>query len=147
MNVIITGSGRAGSHLAAILVARGDRVRLVGPIDQRVAELRPDLPADVPVVGDPTDPAVLEAAGIREAQVLVAVTDRDETNLVVTSLARFEYGLRRTIARVNEPRHAWLFGPEMGVDVALDQADLIGRLIADQAGDPGATSTGGESAA
>jgi trk system potassium uptake protein TrkA len=60
------------------------------------------------------------------------VTGADETNLVVTTLARFEFGVPRIIARVNNPKNAWLFTPEMGVDVALNQADLIAHLIAEE---------------
>ena len=75
---------------------------------------------------------MLEAAGIRQANVVAAVTGADETNLVVTSLARFEFDVPRTIARVNNPKNAWLFTPEMGVDVALNQADLMAHLIAEE---------------
>lgn len=67
-----------------------------------------------------------------KADVVAAVTGADETNLVATSLARFEFGVPRIIARVNNPRNAWLFTPEMGVDVALNQADLIAHLIAEE---------------
>ena len=69
---------------------------------------------------------------MRRADVVAAVAGTDETNLAATSLARFEFGVPRTIARVNDPRHAWLFGPEMGVDVALSQADLLAHLIAEE---------------
>jgi trk system potassium uptake protein TrkA len=54
------------------------------------------------------------------------------SNLVVTNLARFEFGVPRTIARVNHPRNAWMFTPEMGVDVALNQTDLMAHLIAEE---------------
>jgi trk system potassium uptake protein TrkA len=53
-------------------------------------------------------------------------------NLVVTSLARFEFGVPRTIARVNRPHNAWLFTEAMGVDVALNQADLMAHLIVEE---------------
>ena len=82
--------------------------------------------------GNGTDPSVLEAAGIRQADVVAAVSRADETNLVITSLARFEFNVPRTIARVNNPKNAWLFTPEMGVDVALNQADLMAHLIAEE---------------
>ena len=72
---------------------------------------------------------MLEAADIRQAAIVAALTGADETNLVITSLARFEFGVPRTIARVNNPKNAWLFTAEMGVDVALDQADLIARMV------------------
>jgi trk system potassium uptake protein len=60
------------------------------------------------------------------------VTGDDEINLVVTSLARFEFNVARVIARVNNPKNAWLFTPVMGVDVALNQADLIARMVAEE---------------
>jgi trk system potassium uptake protein TrkA len=64
--------------------------------------------------------------------VVAAVTGSDETNLTVASLARFEFRVPRVIARVNDPRNAWLFTAEMGVDVYLNQADLIAHLIAEE---------------
>jgi trk system potassium uptake protein TrkA len=115
-----------------MLIARGDRVRVVEGRAAVIARLARQLPADVVVAGSPVDPAVLGAAGARSAQVVAAVTDTDEANLVITSLARFEFGVPRTIARVNESSHAWMFTREMGVDVALDQADIIGHLIAEE---------------
>jgi trk system potassium uptake protein TrkA len=84
------------------------------------------------VAGDGSSPEVLESAGITHAQVLAAVTGADETNLVATTLGRFEFGVPRTIARVNNPLNAWLFTPEMGVDVAVNQADLMAHLIREE---------------
>jgi trk system potassium uptake protein TrkA len=84
------------------------------------------------VFGDGSSPNILESAGIRQAQVLAAVTGEDEANLVITSLARFEFGVPRTIARVNNPKNAWLFTAEMGVDVGLNQTDILAKLIAEE---------------
>jgi trk system potassium uptake protein TrkA len=63
---------------------------------------------------------------------IAAGTGSDETNLVVCSLARLEFKVPRVIARVNNPKNAWLYTPEMGVDVALNQADLLAHLIAEE---------------
>lgn len=63
---------------------------------------------------------------------VAAVSRADETNLVVTSLARFEFNIPRTIARVNAPKNVWLFTPEIGVDVALNQAYLMAHLLAEE---------------
>ena len=76
----------------------------------------------------PTPWSFLAAAG----QVLAAVTEEDEANLVITSLAKFEFNVPRVIARVNNPKNAWLFNSEMGVDVALNQADILATLIAEE---------------
>jgi len=53
-------------------------------------------------------------------------------NSVITSLARFEFQVSRTIARINNPKNAWMFTPDMGVDVALNQADLMAHVIAEE---------------
>jgi trk system potassium uptake protein TrkA len=132
MRVIIVGGGKVGTHLASLLLAEGYRVKVIEERREEIPRLHSDLPTEVVVQGNGTDPNVLEAAGIRRADVVAAVTGADETNLVVTSLARFEFGMPRIIARVNNPKNAWLFTPEMGVDVALNQADLMARLIAEE---------------
>jgi trk system potassium uptake protein len=74
----------------------------------------------------------MDAAGIKTAHVLAAVTGEDEANLVVTTLARFEFNVPRTIALVNNPKNAWLFTLEMGVDVALNQTDILAGLIVEE---------------
>ncbi len=132
MNVVIVGGGRTGSHLAGLLLAGGHQVRVVESRDETVVKLRLELPAAAVVAGDGADPKVLIAAGIREAQVVAVVTGADEDNLVVATMARSEFSVPRVIARVNNPRNAWLFTPAMGVDVVLNQADLMAKLIAEE---------------
>ena len=63
---------------------------------------------------------------------MAAVTGEDEDNLVITTLGRFEFGVPRVIARVNNPKNAWLFTSEMGVDVALSQSDILAKLIIEE---------------
>lgn len=132
MNVLIVGGGKVGTHLAKLLLASGHNVKLVEQAPDELVRLDADLPAGTVTQGSGTDPAVLEAAGVREANVLAAVTGLDETNLVACSLARFEFAMPRTIARVNHPKNAWMYTAEMGVDVALNQADLMAHLIAEE---------------
>ena len=132
MFVIVVGGGKTGSHLARQLIEEGQRVRLIENRPEIIERLQLELPRDVIVFGDGSSPAVLENAGIQQAQVLAAVTGEDEANLVVTTLARFEFNVPRIIARVNNPKNAWLFTPEMGVDVSLNQTDILARLIAEE---------------
>ena len=131
-NVLIVGGGRIGAYLGSLLLEGGDEIRLVESDPTRVRKLGATLPANLVIQGSGTDPDVLEAAGARLADTVVAVTERDETNLVVMSLAKFEFAVRRTIARVNNPSNAWLYTAHMGVDVALNQADIIGHLVAEE---------------
>ena len=132
MFVIIVGGGKTGSFLAQQLLIDGYAVRLIENRPEIVANLQESLPAEVVVHGDGSAPGVLENAGILQANVLVAVTGEDEANLVITTLARFEFRVARTIARVNNPKNFWLFTPEMGVDVGLNQTELLTRLIEEE---------------
>jgi trk system potassium uptake protein TrkA len=84
------------------------------------------------MLGNGTDPNVLESAGIYRANLIVVVTGADETNLVICSLARLEFKVPQIISRVNNPKNAWLYTPEMGVDIAINQAELLGHLIIEQ---------------
>lgn len=132
MNVIIVGGGKVGADLAGLLCAGGHRVRVIELRPERIPLLQSELPPEVVVQGSGTDPALLQSVDIRQAQVVAAVTGSDETNLVVTNLARLEFAVPRTIARINNPKNAWMFTPEMGVDVALNQSDLMAHLIAEE---------------
>ena len=132
MNAIIVGGGKTGSHLASQLLKEGHQVKVIEARSDVLERLREELPTDAVVEGDGTSPAVLEVAGITQTDVLVAVTGEDENNLVVTTLARFEFNVPRIIARVNNPKNAWLFTPEMGVDVAVNQTDILAKLILEE---------------
>jgi trk system potassium uptake protein TrkA len=132
MNVIIVGGGKVGSHLAIILLRGGHSIRVVDDRHDVIERLNQELPKGVVVSGEMSSPAVLEEAGVAKANVLAAVTDQDDTNLVITTLAKFEFHVPRVISRVNDPKNGWLFTPEMGVDVAISQADMMARLIAEE---------------
>jgi trk system potassium uptake protein len=132
MNVIIVGGGKVGSHLANILLRGGHSIRVVDDRHDVIERLKKELPEGVVVRGEMSSPAVLEEAGIAQANVLAAVTDQDDTNLVITTLAKFEFRVPRVISRVNNPKNGWLFTEEMGVDVSINQADMMARLIAEE---------------
>jgi trk system potassium uptake protein TrkA len=132
MNVMIVGGGKVGTYLASMLLAGGHQVKVIEMRKQEIPRLQNELSKDAVILGNGTDPNVLESAGIYNVQVVAAATGADEVNLVVTSLSRFEFRVPRTIARINNPKNAWMFTPDMGVDVALNQADLMAHLIAEE---------------
>jgi trk system potassium uptake protein TrkA len=132
MYVIVVGGGNTGSQLAKFLIDAGHTVRVIDERPIVLQKLAKEIPADCIINGDGSSPAILEKAGIHKAQVLAAVTGLDETNLVITSLARFEFNVKRVIARINNSKNAWLFTPEMGVDVSLNQAEILSRLTAEE---------------
>jgi trk system potassium uptake protein TrkA len=132
MKVLIAGGGRTGSHLAHLLHEQKHEVCLVESRADTLASLHRELPTEIVFEGEPTDPHVLEAAGIADAQVLAAVTAVDSDNLVICGLGKQVYNVQRIIARINNPRHAWLFTREMGVDIAINQADLMAKVIEEE---------------
>lgn len=132
MYVIVVGGGKVGAYLANLLLSSGERVKVIEERREDIPALQRELPVEAVMHGSGADPLVLEAAGIRQADAVAAVTGSDETNLVVAGLARSEFNVPRVIARVNDPRNAWMFTPKLGVDVALNQADLLAHLIAEE---------------
>jgi trk system potassium uptake protein TrkA len=60
---------------------------------------------------------------------MLAATGTDEDNLVVCFLAKLEYRVARTVARVNHPNNTWMYGKDVGVDVAISQAHIMSHLI------------------
>ncbi len=129
---IVVGGGNTGSQLAKFLLDAGHRVRVIDERPLVLEKLGNEIPKECIISGDGSSPTVLEKAGIQKAQVLAAVTGSDETNLVITSLGKFEFNVPRVIARINNSKNAWLFTPEMGVDVSLNQAEILAKLTAEE---------------
>ncbi|MDO9348411.1 MAG: NAD-binding protein [Anaerolineales bacterium] len=132
MFVIIAGGGRTGAQLASLLLVEDQQVRLIEHRRELLARLHRELPTEVIYEGSPIDPQVLEQAGIRQANVLAATTDTDANNLVLCFMARKMFKVPRIIARVNNPRNAWLFNENFHVDVALNQANVLAHLIQEE---------------
>lgn len=132
MFVIVAGGGKVGSTLTDMLLQQGHTARLIDSRPEVLSRLHRELPTEVIFSGDSTDPRVLEEAGIRQAQVLAATLGDDESNLVTTSLAKFEYKVPRVIGRVNDPHNAWLYTASMGVDVSLNQAEVFAHLVEEE---------------
>jgi trk system potassium uptake protein TrkA len=132
MNVLIAGGGRTGARLANLLINQNYKVCLVENRRELLANLHQELPTEVIYEGNPVDPSVLEAAGIREAHVLAAVTNNDANNLVVCFLGKTVFEVPRTISRINNPNNAWLFNDNFHVDVALNSSDVFAHLIQEE---------------
>jgi trk system potassium uptake protein TrkA len=80
-------------------------------------------------IADACEVASLREAGLEKADVVVAATGDDEDNLVVSLLAKQEFGVPRVIARVNHPKNEWMFNENWGVDVAVSTPHLITALV------------------
>jgi trk system potassium uptake protein TrkA len=132
MKAMIIGGGKVGSFIADFLQKEGHSVLIIEERREELERLYAEVGEQNVVLGSGTDPVVLESSGIHQMDVVAAVTGKDEVNLVAASLARFEFNIPRVIARVNNPKNAWMFTDDMGVDAALNQAELIGHLILEE---------------
>lgn len=132
MFVIIAGGGRTGAQLARSLLSENHTVHVIEYRKEVLARIHKELPTEVIFPGNPLDIQTLEQAGIKEAQVFAATTTSDAENLSLCFLVKERYKINRTIARVNNPRDAWLFDEKFNVDVAVNQADILSRLIQEE---------------
>src|SRR5512147_1253047 len=132
MNVLIAGGGRTGARLANLLINQNYRVCIVENRRELLGYLHQELPTEVIYEGNPADPSVLEAAGIREVHALAAVTSNDATNLAICFVGKTMFEVPRTISRINNPNNAWLFNDNFHVDVALNSADVLAHLIQEE---------------
>jgi trk system potassium uptake protein len=132
MFVVIVGGGRTGTQLAKTLIQQNHTVHVIENRTDILSMIHRELPTESIFQGNPIDPIVLDQAGIKEAHVLAAVTTRDDVNLAICHFAKLKYKVPRTIARVNNPRDAWLFTDVFSVDVAVNQSDIMSQMIEEE---------------
>ena len=132
MFVLIAGGGRTAAQLAGMLVSQDHEVHVIENRREVLYRIHQELPTEVVYEGSATDPHVLEAAGVKRAQVLVALLPDDADNLTLSYYAKARYQVPRIIACVNNPRDAWLFDQKFGVDVALNQVEILASLIQEE---------------
>lgn len=123
MYIVVVGGGRIGYHLARSLLSEGHEV-LVIEKDARKCERIGEELGSVTLRGDGCEVATLETAGVARADVLVAVTDHDEDNLVSCQVARHRFEVKRTIARVANPKLVPIF-ERLGVDCVVSSTIII----------------------
>ena len=103
MYVVVAGAGHMGTHLVARLVAAGHETAVID-VDPAVTERLFAEQGVVVFTGSATDVTVLDQAGIKRADVAVAMTGRDADNLAFCLLARY-YGVPRVLARMLNPQY------------------------------------------
>jgi trk system potassium uptake protein TrkA len=129
VKVIIGGGGSVGTAIALDLLDRHHEVTLMEQNVQTAERIRVLLPGVRVMAADACEYASLALADLREADVIIAATGDDEDNLVISWLAKQEFGVPRVIARINNSRNEWLFNTSWGVDVAVSTPALITSLV------------------
>jgi trk system potassium uptake protein len=132
MFVVVVGGGRVGAQLASLLLEQGQQVRIVEMRREVLSLLHRDLPTEIIYEGNPTDPELLDRVELGRADVAAACTADDADNLAFCFLARTRYQVTKTIARINNPRNAWLFDEKFHVDVSLNQAEFMAGMIVEE---------------
>jgi trk/ktr system potassium uptake protein len=127
MRVTIAGAGAVGLSIARELLDNEHEVLL---IDKSPSAIRVDsLPQAEWLQADACEITSLDEAGLERSNVVIAATGDDKANLVVSLLAKTEYGVPRVVARVNDPSNEWLFNESWGVDVAVSTPRLLSALV------------------
>jgi len=128
VKVAIAGGGNVGASVAQDLCESGHEVLIIESDLRLVERLQPTMACRW-FSGDACEVKVLADAGLADTDVVVAATGDDEDNLVISLLAKQEFGVPRVIARVNHPKNRWLFNETWGVDVSVSTPHLMTALV------------------
>ena len=127
MRVAIAGAGAVGRSIAGELLENGHEVLLVDKAPTAISVER--VPQAEWLLADACEITSLDEAALQRCNVVIAATGDDKVNLVVSLLAKTEYGVPRVVARVNNPKNEWLFNESWGVDVAVSTPRLMSALV------------------
>jgi trk system potassium uptake protein TrkA len=127
MKVVIAGAGSVGSSIARELLSNNHDILLIDEKPEVIG--RSGLKGARWLIGDACEITTLRDAKLEEADVVVSATGDDKVNLVVSLLAKSEFGVGRTVGRVNNPKNDWMFDDSWGVDVAVNTPRLMTALV------------------
>jgi trk system potassium uptake protein TrkA len=127
MRVAIAGAGNVGRSIAGELLGNGHEVLL---IEREPRSFKVEtVPRAEWLLADACELDTLVQARVQTCQVVVAATGDDKVNLVVSLLAKTEFGVDRVVARVNHPKNEWLFNESWGVDVSVSSPRLLAAVV------------------
>lgn len=127
MRVAITGAGNVGRSIARELISNGHQVLL---IDKSPGAINPDsVPGAEWFQADACELQSLEDAELDNCDVAIAASGDDKANLVHCLLAKTEFGVPRTVARINHPGNEWMFDDAWGIDVAVSTPRIMSALV------------------
>lgn len=127
MRVVIVGCGRVGAHIASALDRRGDDVTIIDINPIAFMRLDEDF-SGLAIRGTGIDEDVLRSANITSADAFLAVTNRDNTNLMATQVARVVFGVPTVAARVYDPVRAEIFA-NLGISTICPTTTISNLLL------------------
>jgi trk system potassium uptake protein TrkA len=120
--VMIAGGSRVGFHLAKLLSENEMSVILIEEDEERCKEISEKLPDVLVINGNPTDKDLLKEEGVTETDAFLAVTDKEEVNILTALLAR-QYGAFRSISLVDRPGLKSIL-EEVGIDLVISPREV-----------------------
>ncbi len=127
MNIVIIGGGKVGYYLAKTLMSFHHKISMIDLSRATCEKLADEL--NIPIYhGDATKIDILKNAETSKADVVIAVTGQDEENLIACQLAKNNFRVGKTIARVNNPKNTNVF-LKLGVDIPVSSTTLIADII------------------
>lgn len=130
MRIILIGADKLTYFLGRRFASKGDYITIITPEKETALSLSRRLKATV-IEGNGSDPAVLQEAGAYQTDVVMALGDRDQDNLIACQIAQDRYGVPQTVAIVNDPDNRAIF-EELGVSVAFSATEILGSMIEQQ---------------
>lgn len=131
MRVIIAGVGNVGYHLAKLLSAEGQDIVLIDRAPDKLKQAANQVDADT-IRGNATSYAVLEEAGVSEADLLIAVTSSEDANIATAIIAK-HLGAKRTISRISNTEFLYkkdkLNLKHLGIDDIISPESLAAKEI------------------
>src|SRR5271154_2862116 len=127
MRVAIAGAGAVGRSIAKELLENGHEVLLIDKSSKAIKVY--SVPRAEWLLADACEISSLDDASLERCNVVIAATGDDKVNLVVSLLAKTEYGVPRGGGRINHPNNEWLFNESWGVDVAVSTPRLLSALV------------------
>ena len=125
--IAIAGAGNVGRSIANELIEHGHEVLI---IEREARAIKQSTVPDARwIYADACEVATLEQAQLQDCDVVVAATGDDKVNLVISLLAKTEFGVPRVVARINHPKNEWLFTESWGVDVAVSTPRMLTALV------------------
>lgn len=127
MRIFIAGAGNVGRSIASEMVEKGHQVTVMDPDPATMGE--EVIPGARWMIGDACEVMALEHADLESFDIAIAATGHDQVNLVASLLAKTEFSVPKTVARINHPQNEWMFDDNWGVDVAVSTPRVMSALV------------------
>lgn len=131
MYIVIAGCGRLGSHLAASMSGKGHDIAIIDSDSGTFSKLEPDFDG-ITITGVPIDEDILKKAGIEKADVLAAVTNDDNLNIMTAQIASRIFKVKSVFVRIGDPKKEEFYKSNFGLNtlsLIMFGSDYIESMI------------------